>query len=361
MSQASILIVEDEPIVAADLAAKVEKLGYPVAGIADNGQAAIEMATHLSPHLVLMDIVLRDAMDGIETAQRIRMQCDLPVIYLTAHSDTATLSRAKITGPSGYILKPFDERELAIQIELALFKHHSERQLRESHQELAEYANILTHYLKAPFRAIQNYTEFLTEDLAGSVGQDAQALLTGLMTAVSQANSQFKDLDELYRVSKTAIDAESFDLADLLDELELRYNDDGHQRLVISDQHWPTLRCGRFFLRLMLIELIDNGLKFNRSPDKRVDLSWQHLPGRPSTLAVRDNGIGFEPRYASELFQVFRRLHTDQEFDGTGIGLAIVRRVVKKLGGSIQVESGKGEGSTFSISLPLALQDDSSS
>jgi len=136
MTRTRILIVEDEAIVAEDLAGKVRRLGYGIAGIAAEGEEAISMAGRLRPNLVLMDIRLGGTMDGIEAADAIGRQYDVPVIYLTAHSDTATFARAKQTGPFGYILKPFEERDLATQIELALYKHQADRQVREQREWL---------------------------------------------------------------------------------------------------------------------------------------------------------------------------------------------------------------------------------
>jgi PAS domain S-box-containing protein len=136
MSKTAILIVEDEAIVAADLDGKLRQLGYEVAGIAAGGEEAVALTGRLRPQLVLMDIRLEGAMDGIEAAEAIRLQDDVPVIYLTAYSDPATLGRAKLTGPFGYILKPFEERDLATQIELALFKHQTDRQIREQREWL---------------------------------------------------------------------------------------------------------------------------------------------------------------------------------------------------------------------------------
>lgn len=137
MSPARILIVEDEGIIAQDLEATLEKLGYEVSGIAVVGEEAIEMAAELQPNLVLMDIVLWGGMDGVEAAKHIRERLHIPVIYLTAHSDTATLQRAKVTGPHGYIVKPLVERELRIAIEMALQKHTMERRLTEQQQWFA--------------------------------------------------------------------------------------------------------------------------------------------------------------------------------------------------------------------------------
>jgi len=136
MNKTTILIVEDEAIVAADLDGKLRQLGYEVAGITAGGEEAVALTVRLRPQLVLMDIRLEGAMDGIEAAEAIRLQDDVPVIYLTAHSDAATLARAKLTGPFGYILKPFEERELATQIELALYKHQADREIREQREWL---------------------------------------------------------------------------------------------------------------------------------------------------------------------------------------------------------------------------------
>lgn len=136
MSNISILIVEDEGLVAEDLRVKLQQLGYTVAGSTGKGEEAVQMALRLRPQLILMDIQLEGPGDGIQAAEGIRAQYDVPVIYLTAHSDSATLAGAKTTGPSGYILKPFEMRDLATQIELALYKHQADRQVYEQREWL---------------------------------------------------------------------------------------------------------------------------------------------------------------------------------------------------------------------------------
>ena len=134
MPKANILIVEDEAVVAADLAGKLERAGYRSVGIAADGEDAVESAKALAPDLVLMDIRLGGPMDGIKTAERIQACRNIPIVYLTAHSDMNTLRRAAATEPFGYILKPFEERDVTTQIEIALFKHQAERRLRESEE-----------------------------------------------------------------------------------------------------------------------------------------------------------------------------------------------------------------------------------
>ena len=125
MSKATVLIVEDEAIVAADISDSLEHLGYRVCGIATSGTEAVAKAMETKPELVLMDIELRGEIDGIAAAAAIRNQVDTPVVYLTAHCDDGTLERAKNTLPAGYVLKPFAETELRIALELALFRYRT--------------------------------------------------------------------------------------------------------------------------------------------------------------------------------------------------------------------------------------------
>ena len=137
MSKGKILVVEDNNIVAKDIQGRLQKLEYDIAGTAKSGQEAIEKATATLPDLILMDIKLRGEMDGVEAAREIRARLDIPVVYLTAYADEKTLTRAKITEPFGYIVKPFDENVLHINIAIALFKHEMEKKLKESEKWFA--------------------------------------------------------------------------------------------------------------------------------------------------------------------------------------------------------------------------------
>jgi len=139
MSKTRILVVEDDQLVAIDICTRLEALGfYDVAGRATTGKEAVEMAAQLKPDLVLMDIVLKDEMDGIEAAGIIHSKYDLPVVYLTAYTDEEFLKRAKITVPFGYILKPFNARELHTTIEMALYRHRADTEREKLISELKE-------------------------------------------------------------------------------------------------------------------------------------------------------------------------------------------------------------------------------
>ncbi|MDH3402865.1 MAG: sigma 54-interacting transcriptional regulator, partial [Acidobacteriota bacterium] len=131
-----ILIVEDEAVVALDIERRVRELGYDVAGTAAAAEEAVRLAERERPDLVLMDIRLRGIMDGIEAGRQIRAAWGIPVIYLTAHADEATLARAKETAPHGYLLKPFDEQKLRVALEVALARHERDRVVRRYGSDL---------------------------------------------------------------------------------------------------------------------------------------------------------------------------------------------------------------------------------
>lgn len=138
MAQAKILIVEDDKIGAGHTRDVLTGLGYGIAGISSSGAEGIRKVSETHPDLVLMDIVLKGDIDGVKAAEQIKARFDIPVVYLTAYADENILRRAKITEPYGYILKPFEERELHSNIEIALYKHRMAKQLKESHQEAEE-------------------------------------------------------------------------------------------------------------------------------------------------------------------------------------------------------------------------------
>jgi PAS domain S-box-containing protein len=171
-----ILVVEDENIVALDIKNRLKALGYEVPAIAHTGEQAIAKVKESRPDLVLMDIMLKGKLDGIETSNLVREKFDIPVIYLTAYADQSTFERAKITEPYGYILKPFEERELYTSIEMALYKHSVESRLKQREQWLsttlksigdAVIATDLDHHITFMNSVAENLTGFSSAEVLG--------------------------------------------------------------------------------------------------------------------------------------------------------------------------------------------------
>jgi len=154
MSNEKILIVEDEIIVAMGIEQKLIDLGYDVVDIIDTGENAVKRAGQLKPDLILMDIVLKGEMDGVEAAQQIHDELDIPIIYLTAYSDKDILKRAQMTEPYGYMIKPFRKSEVNAYIEVAIYKHKSEKRKSEDIKR-----KILADYYDFVLEALPQYAE----------------------------------------------------------------------------------------------------------------------------------------------------------------------------------------------------------
>ncbi|UKN00565.1 response regulator [Paracrocinitomix mangrovi] len=129
MPKTNVLVVEDESIVSKDIQHSLKKLGYNVVGAASTGEKAFELASSEKPDIILMDIMLKGDMNGIDTAQKVKEELQIPVIYLTAYADESTLEKAKVTEPYGYIIKPFKEVDLHTSIEMALYKFSKEKEV----------------------------------------------------------------------------------------------------------------------------------------------------------------------------------------------------------------------------------------
>jgi PAS domain S-box-containing protein len=185
VTDASIFIVEDELIVADDIRLTLENLGYTVAGIAQTGETAVRQVPEHIPDLVLMDIQLAGTMDGIETAEWIRTHLSIPVIFLTAHADDINLDRAKVTEPYGYLVKPYDERELHSVIEMALYKHRTEKKTREDAWTIRSLANAISDailLLDKEQRIIalnESMAQRLGQSPAGLTGSDIRSHIPG--------------------------------------------------------------------------------------------------------------------------------------------------------------------------------------
>lgn len=175
-----ILVVEDGLIMARDIERRLHAMGYAVAGLAASGDEAVRMVMHVRPDLVLMDVNLRGGMDGIQTTEKVHALIDVPVVYVTAYSDEATLKRARATDPFGYVLKPFEEKELRTTIEMALYRHGMDRRLRESEQRYRTLSELTSAFAYSMSIAANGElkVEWVTEAFGRLTGSPAEALVS---------------------------------------------------------------------------------------------------------------------------------------------------------------------------------------
>jgi signal transduction histidine kinase len=256
--------------------------------------------------------------------------------------------------------REIDERETAEKALRFAHKNLAKKasDLEEANKELSQYAYAISHDIMTPLRAIHNYVDFLQEDLEGTLEGDQKMYLTGLVKAVGQGQELVEDLLELSRISGAAGQIETINIGiflhDLIDFLDLS----AEAQVIVADE-WPSIDTKPIFLRQIFQNLIINAIKFNHSSNKRVEIDWRPVGRKRYEFCVRDNGIGIETRYHQQIFRVFQRLHTREEYEGTGIGLAIVKKAASKLQGTISIKSEFGKGSSFFVTLPKAQKETS--
>lgn len=224
-------------------------------------------------------------------------------------------------------------------------------ELEHSNRELSDYAYAVSHDLKAPLRAVRNYADFLLEDLEDQLTGEQKSYLEGMKKAISQGDELIRDLLDFSRIGQVREAPEQVDLAELVREI-CDMLDLPEEAQVSVPENCPPLTAERAMLRQIMSNLIGNAVKFNDSTVKKVDVWCRPALHRRMELLVEDNGIGIKERYREKIFRVFQRLHAASVYEGTGIGLAIVRKAAAHLGGTVRVESTPGEGSTFIVNLP---------
>lgn len=383
MSVKKILVVEDEMIVAEDIAGRLKKLGYAVSDIASSGEAAIKACQENRPDLVLMDIVLKGLMDGVEAAQYIRKFFQVPVVYLTAYADKQTLERAKITEPFGYILKPFKQNDLHATIEISLQRHEVESKMRkalDSSEELrqfaqekerntSQYVSMAAHELRRPLSAILLSADSLRLHRERWDEETKLKYLRWIQSAAENMDRSIEDMLFIGRADagKLQFNPEAVELEPFCSQIVEQQRSlcqDSHQLLFQSEDAGTPAFLDPTLLRLILSNLLSNAIKY--SPDggevrleSKIDrsdrdgqFSWLAPP--IAIFRVCDRGIGIPPEEQGEqLFELFHRCDNVGKIPGNGLGLAIVKKAVDLHQGAIGVESEVGKGTTFTVVLPL--------
>jgi signal transduction histidine kinase len=413
MGAASILLVDDQPANLIALEAILEPLGHHLVSV-DSGTAALMQVLLHDFAAILLDARM-PGLDGYETAALIRQRersAHTPIIFLTADAgDRDDTLRAYDHGAVDFLGKPFEpkilcakvavfvslylqgeqlkrqaaslreQERLAVQAEAAQKaaewlreqdRAHVERleegrraaeqhavalaqvgaELMRSNRELEEVAYGASHDLKAPLRGMATVCDWLEEDLVDVLTDDARKHLAQLRSRTQRMGAIVDGILAFARVGQTRAQPELVDLGAMLaDVVELLHPPPG--ATIQIQPGLPVVRVQRRLLEQVFANLIGNALKYARRPDARVEVGASPAD-RFLELWVRDNGPGIAPKHHPRIWSLFQRLETQDEIEGTGVGLALVKKIVERQGGRVWVESQLGEGATFRFLWPIA-------
>ena len=361
MAGEAILIVEDERIVARDIEKRLKKLGYQVIGSVASGEEALRQAQLTLPDLVLMDIQLKGQLDGIQTAEHIHTDLDIPVVFLTAYADDETLQRAKVTEPFGYIVKPFDERDLHAAIEVALRRRIAEAAIRvalEKERELTElksrFWSMVIHEFRNPLTSILSSAQLLQLNDPRMTPERKTEYLGMIEDSVRVMNDLMNDTLSIARTdcSEIKFNPQPLNVEEfchrLVEEIQFSIGASHNIHMRVQGENREFFLDSKLLWHI-LNNLLSNAIKY--SPKNSTVFLNITCTESGVTFQVTDAGIGIPASDQERLFQPFHRAGNVGNTPGTGLGLTLVKKCLDLHNGHIHVSSAEHKGTTFTVSL----------
>jgi two-component system sensor histidine kinase/response regulator len=386
---ATILVVDDEIQNRKVLEAFLKPEGYLIR-MAANGEEALASVSQRAPDLILLDAMM-PGMDGFQVASQLKAHSEtasIPVIMVTARMDKASRLAGLNAGAEEFLTKPVDRAELWLRVRnllrlkaygdllrdqglvleqqvqartaaLEAAQEHLLRKVEELHrsnEELAQFAYVASHDLQEPLRMVASYTQLLSTRYSGKLDATADEFIKYAVDGAIRMEQLIRDLLNLSRVGTKGLAMLSISSEGALLEAlrNLRGAIEDSSALVTHDP-LPNVMGDQIQLVQLFQNLVGNAIKYQNPGVPRIHVSAVKNGGDQWTFSIQDNGLGIEPQYFERIFGMFQRLHGRDKFSGTGIGLAICKKIVERHGGRISVDSKPGMGSTFRFTLADAL------
>lgn len=324
-----------------------------------SGEAALEETFDLC----LVDGVALDRQWEAIRARRRREAVFLPFLLVTARPDVGLATRHLWQTVDELIISPIEKVELQARVESLLRARRQALELaaararvEEVNAELETFASTAAHDLRTPLRALAGISQILCDDYRDRLDAQGQEYLHHIITAASDMDTLIRDLLAYSRVGRAELTLGPVDLALALGQARQQLADEIKQRgaQVTIAEPLPVVNGHLAMLAQVLANLLGNAIKFvapGIQPQVRL---WPEKRGQVVRLWIEDNGIGIEPRHQERVFKIFERLHGSNTYPGSGVGLAIVRKAMTRMGGRVGLESQPGQGSRFWIELPQA-------
>jgi two-component system, sensor histidine kinase and response regulator len=382
MALPNILIVDDHPENLFALQKLLKPLDVEVFQ-ANSGDEALGLLLEYEFFVAIVDVQM-PGMDGYKLVELLRANestAILPVIFVSAvFSDEYHYRKGYEAGAVDFISKPFIpeillgkvkvfldlfQQRRALKITVEQLNRTVERlnstvdQLALVNHELETFSYSISHDLRAPLRAIDGFSRMLSDALGDEVNEDARHYLDSLHNNIGEMNELIAGLLHFSRLAFEPLTSRTIDMKELAQYvLNNILSAQPERKAKISLADLPTAWGDPLLIKQVFSNLIDNAFKYTRNCEiAQIEIGFFLRDGQ-NVFFVRDNGVGFDMQYAEKLFDVFQRLHSAAEFEGLGIGLANVRRIILRHGGQIWAEASVGQGATFYFSLPAPAKAD---
>jgi len=343
---AEILIVDDLPEHIAFAGSLLKQEGYQVYAVT-SGQAALKFLEQKQPDLIVLDIKMA-GMNGLEVCRIVKERedtRDIPILFLTSEASPQIIKQGFELGCCDYVTKPFVREEYLARIKTHLRVSRQNRELAAAYSELNLFCSAVSHDLRAPLQVIQLLIQTLQDELGGDVTEEVTKITGMIHDKSDQLITMLERLLEFSRMCNIKPKFEPLDLNAMLDSIFLELKSlEPNRSITMTMEPIPLVQGDAVLVRMALKNVLSNAFKFTRHRQHAKIVVHSFEEDGFTVVAIRDNGAGFDMAYADKLFAVFQRLHEPEEFEGSGVGLALVDRVMKRHGGKVRMVGEEDKG-----------------
>lgn len=349
----TILIVDDSPSDIISLITLLKPLNI-MTQVATNPANALKLIDEHVPSLILLDVYMKD-MNGFQLCQKIKQNYkrkSIPIIFITAANDENSIIEGFESGGQDYITKPYNASELVARVKSQLKIARQSRKLAQAYKELEFFSYTASHELKSPILIINQLVHLLKENSLST--EEKSELFEHLDQKCTQSAMIIDGLLNFSKAFQHKITMEKIDAGAICRQLlnEFATLDPGRNfQLNLENEH-RMLFSDKILFTILIQNILSNAFKFTKNkPMTEVSIRFK-TQDNFFIVEIKDNGIGFDTAYKEKVFDIFSRLHPFDEYQGNGIGLATVRKIMKRMNGSVEIRSTPGLGTTVLLYLP---------
>lgn len=345
-SNISILIVDDTPEHIKIASSILKKLNYPIR-IALNGLDALDLIKKYKPTIVLLDVKMPN-MDGFEVCKRIKSNpnySDIAVIFITSSEDEESIHKAFEVGGQDYVIKPYNASEVISRVSTHINLAVQTINLKKSYEELNQFCHTVSHDLKSPILVLKQLVDILSDEIKDIKNEDVNQIIEQINIKSDNVIEMIDSLLDFSRMSHREINYSKIDLNILINkQLTELISLEKNRSIKYTLSNLPVINGDKTLIKLLYQNILNNALKFTKNnKETLIDIKYEADP-QYDIISIKDNGVGFDMEYSNKLFNIFERLHTKEEFPGTGVGLAIVKKIIERHGGKVTISSQLNKG-----------------
>jgi two-component system sensor histidine kinase/response regulator len=332
----------------------LKKEGYKIYA-ATSGESALSFLQNIHPDLIMLDMKM-EGIDGLTLCKKLKSNTetsDIPIIFVTAETSSEVIKKGFEVGCCDYVTKPFIKEEYIARVKTHLEISKQAHELKAANNELKMFCSAVSHDLKSPL----NVVNMLIDTLKSELGENQTDEVLQITDMISQKSTQLiVMIERLLEFSKMcniqpfikSVSVENI-IKSVFEELKSLESD---RNIKLECADLPNINCDEVLAEILIKNIMTNAFKFTRQRSEAKIIVTSERLQNYVVISVKDNGAGFDMAYSDKLFKVFQRLHTDEEYEGSGVGLALVDRIMKRHGGRVEAVSEVNKGTEIRLYFP---------